>query len=74
MAGGKPLPSPRKVTALVHRDHDHPHTDATILLMSWGQLIDHDLALAAPPRGEFTCHLLSTSFFTTPPTSGQSIV
>lgn len=48
-----PLPSPRLVTSIVHRDHDQPSGDLSLLIMVWGQIIDHDLALAAPPRGKF---------------------
>lgn len=44
------LPHPRVVTRSIHRDFDRPSNDMTILLMSWGQFIDHDLALAMPPR------------------------
>lgn len=47
------LPSPRLVTSSVHRDHDHPSGDLSLLIMVWGQIIDHDVALAAPPRGKF---------------------
>ncbi|RWS11661.1 peroxidase-like protein [Dinothrombium tinctorium] len=47
-----PLPSPRLITSIVHKDYDHPNAELSILLMSWGQFIDHDLTLAAPPRNE----------------------
>jgi hypothetical protein len=46
------LPNPRLVTSIVHRDVDQPSNELTILIMSWGQFIDHDVALAAPPRGK----------------------
>ena len=46
------MPNPRLVSSIVHRDHGHPSSDLTILIMSWGQFIDHDVALAAPPRSE----------------------
>lgn len=46
-----PLPEPRLITSTVHRDVDRPDNDLSILIMSWGQFIDHDLTLAAPPRG-----------------------
>ncbi|XP_022244606.1 chorion peroxidase-like [Limulus polyphemus] len=49
---GSPLPLPRIVSAYVHPDFDHPSGDLTILIMSWGQFIDHDMTLAAPPRDE----------------------
>lgn len=41
------LPSARLVTSIVHRDVDLPNHDFTILFMSWGQLLDHDLTRAA---------------------------
>lgn len=47
-----PLPSPRLVTSIIHQDSDQPSGQLSLLLMSWGQIIDHDLALAAPPRDE----------------------
>lgn len=50
---GSPLPSPRLVTSIVHRDHDQPSGDLSLLIMVWGQIIDHDVALAAPPRGKY---------------------
>lgn len=46
------LPSPRLITSIVHRDHDQPSGDLSLMIMVWGQVIDHDMALAAPPRGE----------------------
>ena len=46
------LPNARLVTSIVHRDFDHPDNELTILIMSWGQFIDHDVALGAPPRGK----------------------
>lgn len=49
---GSPLPSPRLVTSRVHRDHDQASSDLSLLIMVWGQIIDHDVALAAPPRGK----------------------
>lgn len=43
------LPSARLVTSLVHRDVDLPNHDFSILFMSWGQLLDHDMTRAAQP-------------------------
>nr|XP_053635622.1 peroxidase-like [Cherax quadricarinatus] len=48
--GGYPLPSPRLVSAHVHRDeglHDHA---VTIMTIAWGQAIDHDLTLTAETK------------------------
>ncbi|XP_022239815.1 chorion peroxidase-like [Limulus polyphemus] len=56
---GGPLPLARMVSTYIHRDFDTPSGDLSILLMSWGQFIDHDMTLAASPRDEneldFTC-------------------
>ena len=46
---------------MVHADFDRPSTDMTILVMSWGQFLDHDLALAMPPR--CMCSLVFIIFF-----------
>ena len=58
---GRKLPHPRLVTRMVHADFDRPSTDMTILVMSWGQFLDHDLALAMPPR--CMCSLVFIIFF-----------
>lgn len=55
---GSPLPSPRLVTSMIHRDHDQPSSDLSLLIMVWGQVIDHDVALAAPPRGKYSAATL----------------
>ncbi|KAK8750389.1 hypothetical protein OTU49_014805 [Cherax quadricarinatus] len=55
---GSPLPNSRHVSSLIHRDdgfHDHA---ATLMLIAWGQLMDHDFTLTATPldrrtRNEF---------------------
>ena len=52
--GPHSLPSPRAVSAHVHRDeglHDHA---ITIMTVAWGQAIDHDLTLT----GETKCRYL----------------
>jgi peroxidase len=44
------LPSPRYVSRAVHTDdgfHDHA---VTILLVAWGQFLDHDITLSAETR------------------------
>lgn len=60
---GSELPSPRLVTSMVHRDHDQPSGDLSLLIMVWGQIIDHDVALAAPPRGKFKLLLFLGALF-----------
>lgn len=49
---GSPLPSPRLVSNTVHKDVDLPSSALSLLFMVGGQIIDHDVALAAPPRGK----------------------
>ena len=49
---GSPLPSPRLITSTVHGEHDLPQGELSILIMSWGQFIDHDLTLAAAPKSK----------------------
>lgn len=48
-----PLPAPRLVTSQVHRDVDRPSSELTLLIMVWGQFVDHDVAQAAPPRSKY---------------------
>lgn len=51
------LPSARLVTSIVHRDVDLPNHDFSILFMSWGQLLDHDMTRAAqPPSCKYSLH------------------
>lgn len=49
---GSPLPSPRLITSTVHAEHDVPQGELSILIMSWGQFIDHDLTLSASPKSK----------------------
>lgn len=45
----KELPPVRLISAVVHHDVDIPNHDLSILFMSWGQLLDHDMTRAAQP-------------------------
>lgn len=49
------LPSARLVTSVVHRDVDLPNHDLSILFMSWGQLLDHDMTRAAQSPPSIKC-------------------
>ncbi|XP_046543359.1 chorion peroxidase-like [Haliotis rubra] len=40
---GHPLPSPRAVSVAVHPGTDSPSDDSTVMVMQWGQFLDHDL-------------------------------
>ena len=42
---GKPLPSPRLVSIVVHADVSHLHGRYTLMLMQYGQFVDHDITL-----------------------------
>ena len=47
---GKPLPTARYISRAVHPDegfHDHA---VTLLLVAWGQFLDHDITLSAETR------------------------
>ncbi|XP_068231382.1 peroxidase-like [Palaemon carinicauda] len=52
--GGYPLPSPRVVSAHLHRDeglHDHA---VTIMAVAWGQAIDHDFTFTVETKDKIT--------------------
>lgn len=40
---GKPLPSPRLVSVNIHNDVSAPHVRYSLMMMQWGQFVDHDL-------------------------------
>lgn len=40
---GRPLPSAREITNLIHENKDVPLASVTHMLMQWGQFVDHDL-------------------------------
>ena len=42
---GKALPSPRLVSIVVHADVSHLHGRYTLMLMQYGQFLDHDITL-----------------------------
>ncbi|XP_043251022.1 uncharacterized protein LOC122396559 [Colletes gigas] len=48
---GRPLPSARQVTAVIHEDKDIPLTSITHMLMQWGQFVDHDMTATGQSRG-----------------------
>lgn len=52
-AHGASLPPPRIVSRTIHPDEGYHDHAATILLISWGQFMDHDLTLTATPLGMF---------------------
>ena len=48
---GGPLPNPRTVSSLIHENIETADQKHTLIVMQWGQFIDHDLALAPQYRG-----------------------
>lgn len=56
---GKPLPSARLITSLVHVDADEPSHDYSILFADWGQLLNHDITRVAVGEGKFGCLVTS---------------
>ncbi|XP_070163431.1 uncharacterized protein [Polyergus mexicanus] len=48
---GRPLPSARDITNLIHESKDIPLASVTHMLMQWGQFVDHDLTATGQSRG-----------------------
>lgn len=46
-----PLPNPRLISTMIHRDESHDTTQFTMMVMQWGQFIDHDLTSTPTTRG-----------------------
>lgn len=48
---GGALPNPRRVSDTVHRALNRPSYKITMMVMQWGQFLDHDLTSTAQTRG-----------------------
>lgn len=54
-----PLPSARVVSSQIHNDrvtHDHA---VTVMLIAWGQIIDHDITFTAETKGKYSFKVTS---------------
>ena len=49
-SGGFPLPNPRLVSSQLHEDHGFHDHAVTVMLVAWGQFMDHDITLTAETR------------------------
>jgi len=47
---GNNLPSPRKISIKIHKDVSRPSSTITLMLMQWGQFLDHDLTATSTTR------------------------
>lgn len=52
-ASGDPLPLARVVSKTVHPDDGRHEHAGTVMLVAWGQFMDHDLTLTATPLGKY---------------------
>ena len=50
------MPSPRAVSNAIIADNDNPSNDYTLLVMQWGQFVDHDITFTPLTKG---FHLLN---------------
>jgi hypothetical protein len=48
---GDPLPNPRVLSSLIHRSLNAPSSKFSLMLMQWGQFLDHDVTSTAQTRG-----------------------
>lgn len=48
---GKPLPNPRLISASIHRESTADTQQFTMLVMQWGQFLDHDVTFTPQSRG-----------------------
>jgi len=46
-----PLPNPRLVSTTVHKNEGHDAAQFTMMVMQWGQFVDHDLTNTPTTRG-----------------------
>ena len=47
-----PLPNPRIISGIVHRDETKNTHQFTMMVMQWGQFLDHDITSTPTTRSE----------------------
>lgn len=50
---GASLPLPRIVSRTIHPDEGYHDHAGTVMIVAWGQFMDHDFTLTATPLGEY---------------------
>ncbi|RXG68404.1 Chorion peroxidase [Armadillidium vulgare] len=45
------LPSPRRISTAIHNDISHPHPRYTLMVMQFGQFLDHDITFTPLNKG-----------------------
>ena len=48
---GSKLPSPRTISTAIHDDVPHPHSRYTLMVMQFGQFLDHDITFTPLNKG-----------------------
>ncbi|KAK7069012.1 hypothetical protein SK128_018576, partial [Halocaridina rubra] len=48
---GDSLPSPRTISTIIHNDISHPHARYTLMVMQFGQFLDHDITFTPVNKG-----------------------
>lgn len=49
---GSPLPPPRIVSRTMHQDEGYHDHAGTLMIVAWGQFLDHDFTLTGTPLGK----------------------
>ena len=60
---GHDLPLSRVVSRTIHPDEGYHDHAGTVMIVAWGQFMDHDLTLTATPLGKLPHSLFDSLFF-----------